>query len=131
MLHSVARVFCCLTAERVLKPDSKSRRSKKSSTTTNPLKSSMYGHGKIATAVRGLKVPALDFRGVPKNSPVDGYDRPGRWLAKGGEIIRALRSTEINFSISTGRSDKCRSAGQTIHPTVPDLSAFAWLLYIP
>ena len=23
MLHSVARVFCCLTAERVLKPDSK------------------------------------------------------------------------------------------------------------
>jgi hypothetical protein len=81
MLHSVARVFCCLTAERVLKPDSKPR-SQKSSTTTNQLKSSMYGHGKIATAVRGLKVPALDFRGVPKNSPVDGYDRPGRGLPK-------------------------------------------------
>ena len=28
MLHSVARVFCCLTAERVLKPDSKPRRLK-------------------------------------------------------------------------------------------------------
>jgi hypothetical protein len=131
MLHSVARLLCCLTAERGLKPDSKSRRSKKSSTTTNPLKSSMYGHGKIATAVRGLKVSALDFRGVPKNSPVDGYDRPGLWLSKGGEIIRALRSTEINFSISTGRSDKCRPAGQTIHPAVPDPSAFAWLPYIP
>jgi hypothetical protein len=82
MLHSVARLLCYLTAERGLKPDSKSR-SQKSSTTTNPLKSSMYGHGKIATAVRGLKVPALDFRGVPKNSPVDGYDRPWLWLSKG------------------------------------------------
>ena len=120
MLHSVARLLCCLTAERGLKPDSKSRRSKKSSTTTNPLKSSMYGHGKIATAVKRFEGSRARFRGVPKNSPVDGYDRPGLWLFKGGEIIRALRSTEIYFSISTGRSDKCRSAGQTIHPRNSD-----------
>jgi hypothetical protein len=31
-----------------------------------PLKSSMYGQGKIAAAVKGLKVSVLDFRGVPK-----------------------------------------------------------------